>query len=92
MGGMHGFGPVAVPGSEAVYHEPWEPRTFAMSTLIGIEGLGRGAGGRSGRRWLRAVSPGAYYERWLWTSEQRLLRKGTIAADEVDGWVERLRG
>src|SRR5213080_1830620 len=42
MGGMHGFGPVVVPGSDAVYHEDWEPRVFALSLLIGIEKLGRG--------------------------------------------------
>ena len=33
----------------------------------------------------------SYYERWLWSTEQRLLRKGTIAPGEVDAWVERLR-
>ena len=92
MGGMHGFGPVVVPGSEAPYHERWEPRVFAMSTLVGIEGLGKG-GGRPIREemapeeYLRA----SYYERWLWSTEQRLLRRGTILEGEVDEWVERLR-
>ena len=92
MGGMHGFGPVVVPGGGAAYHEAWEPRVFAMSTLIGIEGIGQG-GGRPIREemppedYLRA----SYFERWLWSNEQRLLRKGTIAAGEVDAWVERLR-
>jgi nitrile hydratase len=91
MGGMHGFGPVVVPGSDEAYHEPWEARTFAISTLVGIEGLGSG-GGRAIREemepehYLRA----SYYERWLWSTEQRLLRKGTIAPGEVDAWVERL--
>ena len=33
----------------------------------------------------------SYYERWLWSTEQRLLRKGTIAPGEVEAWVERLR-
>ena len=91
MGGMHGFGPVVVPGCEHVYEEPWEARTFAMSTIVGIEGIGRG-GGRPIREemepehYLRA----SYYERWLWSTEERLLRKGTIAPGEVDGWVDRL--
>ena len=92
MGGMHGFGAVVVPGCEEAYDEPWEGRTFAISTLVGIEGLGSG-GGRSIREemdpehYLRA----SYYERWLWSTEQRLLRKGTILPGEVDAWVERLR-
>jgi nitrile hydratase subunit beta len=92
MGGMHGFGPVVTPGSDRVYAEPWEARTFAISTIIGIEGLGKG-GGRAIREemdpehYLRA----SYYERWLWSNEQRLLRKGTISDGEVDAWVERLR-
>jgi nitrile hydratase len=92
MGGMHGFGAVVTPGSEDPYHEPWEPRVFALSTLIGIEGLGRG----SGRAIREEMEPAdylaaSYYERWLWSNERRLERKGTIAPGEVDRWVERLR-
>jgi nitrile hydratase len=34
----------------------------------------------------------SYYERWHWSTEQRLLRRGTIADGDVDAWVERLRG
>jgi nitrile hydratase subunit alpha len=92
MGGMHGFGPVVVPGSEKAYEEPWEARTFAMSTLVGIERIGRG----SGRAIREEMDPehylhASYYERWLWSTEQRLLRKGTIAPGEVDAWAQRLR-
>ena len=32
-----------------------------------------------------------YYERWLWSTEQRLVRRGTLGERDVDGWVERLR-
>jgi nitrile hydratase len=90
---MHGFGPVVVPGCDEAYHEPWEPRVFAMSTLVGVEGLGTGSG-----RAIREEMPpeeylrASYYERWLFSTEQRLVRRGTIAAGEVDAWVERLRG
>ena len=31
-----------------------------------------------------------YYERWLWSTEQRLLAKGAIADSEVDAWIGRL--
>jgi nitrile hydratase subunit beta len=92
MGGMHGFGAAAFEASELPYHERWEPRVFAMSTLVGIEGIGSGSG-----RAIREEMPpedylrASYYERWLWSTEQRLLRKGTIADGEVERWVERLR-
>jgi nitrile hydratase subunit beta len=93
MGGMHGFGSVVEPGAERAYDEPWEGRAFAMSEIIGTQGLGTG-GGRPLREqmdpaeYLRA----SYYERWLWSNERRLERKGAIAPGEVDAWVERLRG
>lgn len=91
MGGMHGFGAVVVDGCDHVYEEPWEIRTFAISTIVGIERLGRG----SGRAIREEMTPehylrASYYERWLWSTEQRLLRKGTIEAGEVEAWVERL--
>lgn len=91
MGGMHGFGAVVVDGSEAATHEPWEGRVFALSTLVGIERLGHG----SGRAIREEMAPAhylraSYYERWLWSTEQRLLRNGTIVAREVEDWIARL--
>jgi nitrile hydratase len=94
MGGMHGFGRVVEPGYESTYHEGWEPRVFAIQMLVGREGLGAGPGGRAVReemdpaRYLAA----SYYERWLYSAEQRLLRKGTIAPGDVEAVMERLRG
>src|SRR5262249_30827151 len=79
-------------GGEAPYHERWEPRVFAMSLVIGIDGLGSG----SGRRLREQMAPdeylpASYYERWQWSNERRLERKGTISEGEVDRWVDRLR-
>jgi nitrile hydratase len=93
MGGMHGFGRVVEPGDELAYRERWEPRVFAIQTLVGVEGLCAGPGGRVVReemdpaRYLAA----SYYERWLYSAEQRLLRKGTIAPGDVEAMTERLR-
>jgi nitrile hydratase len=92
MGGMHGFGAVVTPGSDRVAEHPWEIRVFALSTLVGIHGIGEGSG-----RAIREEMPPAdylaagYYERWLWSTEQRLLRHGTISGSDVDDWVPRLR-
>src|SRR6266545_1981770 len=92
LGGMHGFGAVVTPGGDAPYHERWEPRVFALQVLIGVEGLGAGPGGRAMREQMDPASyvEASYYERWLWSSEQRLLRKGTIAPGEVERMMERL--
>ena len=92
MGGMHGFGAVVTPGSDAVSHEEWELRVFALSTLVGTERLGAG----SGRAIREEMTPAeylraSYYERWLWSTEQRLLRSGTMGEGEVDAWIARLR-
>jgi nitrile hydratase len=88
---MHGFGAVVTPRSERVAEHPWELRVFAISTLVGIERLGAG----SGRAIREELEPAAYlaagyYERWLWSTEQRLLRRGTLAPGEVDRWVRGL--
>jgi nitrile hydratase len=89
---MHGFGPVVVPGSELPYHERWEGRMFALHLLIGFERLGAGPGGRPVREEMDPASylAASYYERWTFSAEQRLLRKGTIAAGDVERMMERL--
>jgi nitrile hydratase beta subunit len=94
MGGMHGFGPVVESGAELAYHERWEPRVFAIQMLVGLEGLGAGPGGRPVREEMDPAQylAASYYERWLFSAEQRLLRKGTITPGEVDGVMERLDG
>jgi len=93
MGGMHGFGAVVEPGSEDVFHEDWEARVFALHMLVSYQRLGAGPGGRPTRE---TMPPGeyldaGYYERWLWSAERRLERKGTIAPGEVEAMMERLR-
>ncbi len=92
MGGMHGFGPVIEPGAELAYHEPWEPRAFAIQMLVGLEGLGAGPGGRPVREGMEPAHylAASYYERWIYSAEQRLLRKGTIAPGDIEAMMERL--
>jgi nitrile hydratase beta subunit len=94
LGGMHGLGPVVVPRGGAVFQEPWEARVFALHVLVGIEGLGARPGGRATRELMDPAQylAASYYERWLWSAEQLLLRKGTIAPGEVEGMMERLAG
>jgi nitrile hydratase len=93
MGGMHGFGKVSDPGDELAYHERWEPRVFAIQLLVGQERLGAGPGGRAVREEMDPAHylAASYYERWLYSAEQRLLRKGTIVPGDVEAMMERLR-
>ena len=92
MGGMHGFGRVVETGGELAYHERWEPRVFAIQLLVGLERLGAGPGGRPTREGMDPADylAASYYERWLYSAEQRLLRKGTIAPGDVEAMMEGL--
>jgi len=83
---------VVVPGGEEPHHAGWELRVFAISLLVGIEGVASS----SGRRMRELMSPeeylrATYFERWLWATERRLEQKATIAGGDVDAWLERLR-
>jgi nitrile hydratase len=93
MGGMHGFGSVVEPGGELAYHERWEPRIFAIHMLLGPERLGGGPGGRPTREEMDPAGylAASYYERWLWSAERRLERKGTIGPGDVEQMMERLQ-
>jgi nitrile hydratase len=92
MGGMHGFGQVRAPGGEEVFHAGWEPRVFALMIIAGLEGLGGGPGGRATREEMPPDEylAAGYYERWLWSAERRLERKGTIAPGDVERMMRRL--
>ncbi len=93
MGGMHGFGEVVRPGAELAYHEAWEPRVFAIHLLVGTERLGAGPGGRPVREEMDPADylAASYYERWLFSVERRLERKGTIARGDVERMMEQLQ-
>ena len=92
LGGMQGFGAVAAPGAEFAYHERWEARVFALHVLVGVQDLGGGPSGRATREEMPAAHylSASYYERWLWSAERRLERKGTIEPGEVERTMERL--
>ena len=38
LGGMHGFGPVAIERDEPVFHQEWEGRVFAMLVAVRMAG------------------------------------------------------
>ncbi len=84
MGGMHGFGPIELEENEPVFHQPWEGRVSAMRrTIPGV------ASPYGGRFLIESIPPdlylkSSYYERWLLSFEDALLKKGLITAEELD--------
>ena len=56
MGGMHGFGPVVVPGSDEAYHEPWEARTSRSRRWSASKASAAAVGVRFERRWIRSTT------------------------------------
>jgi nitrile hydratase len=85
MGGMHGFGAVEPEADEPVFHAPWEGRVLAMARATGFLGLWTIDGGRFS---LEKLPPtlylgSSYYKRWALGLENRCLRTGLIAADEL---------
>ena len=90
MGGMPDSGAV-------VTRVPTRSRTRTGSCAFAISHArpDRGAGPGSGRAIREEMGPeylqAGYLRRWLWSTEQRLVRRGTVEPAEIDAWVERLR-
>jgi nitrile hydratase len=85
MGGMHGFGPIEIEENEPVFHESWEGRVLAMRRTL--PGVSRAYGGRF---LTESIPPhlylnSSYYERWLLSFEDALLKKGLVTVEELDG-------
>ena len=91
MGGMHGFGPV-VP-DEAVFHDDWERRLFALNRVSRLAGITVG----HFRAAIESMPPeeylaAGYYERWMYGLQRRLEAAGTLTPDEVQAAMERVQG
>jgi nitrile hydratase len=85
MGGMHGFGPVAVEPDEPPFHAKWEGRVLAMQRAMGFTGLWSIDAGRAAMEVLPPLDylGSSYYRRWFLGLESRLLKRGLIGADEI---------
>lgn len=80
VGGMHGFGPLAIEAGEPPFHHEWEARVFAINRFLL----------RSGRYTLdefraaiERMPPAqylaaSYYERWLFAVETLVREKGVL--------------
>ncbi len=90
MGGMHGFGPVAVEENEPVFHAAWERRAFAIGNLATAAfgnsvGQKRHAQERMGNALYLNSS---YYERWMSAVEAMAVGLGAVIPEELaDGRI-----
>lgn len=89
LGGRRGFGPVHAVSDEPCYHEPWEGRLIGLTIGTIARGLYPVDRWRARQEELHPLSYLAmpYYERWMYTLEQNLIRAGVITAGEIEDLV-----
>lgn len=80
VGGMEGFGPIAVDEPEEPFHADWESRVFALNSAL----LGKGAYTLDEFRDAVERMPPAdylaasYYERWFAAVRRLIVEKGLV--------------
>lgn len=86
MGGVDGFGRVAVEANEPVFHHPWERAVFGISTAV----LGRRiANGHAFRHAIERMDPAhylasSYYEHWLTGVATLLVERGVVSTAALE--------
>ena len=94
MGGMQGFGTVAIDPEEPVFKEGWHSRSFALGIMsIGLSGANLDAF----RHAIERLHPydylaDGYYGRWLGCAETLLVDSGVLAPGAVDARARSLTG
>lgn len=92
IGGMDGFGAVHSEPEEAVFHEPWEGRVFALNLLgpgrtpIPVDALRHRIERLDPVRYLTS----SYYERWLAAMAEAIIEAGTLTPDEIEARMREL--
>jgi nitrile hydratase subunit beta len=86
MGGMQDMGPLRYEKDEPVFHEPWEGRVYVIRRAMG-----------AWRKWttdharheVERIPPAdylrmSYYERWLVSTEELIVKSGLITRAELE--------
>lgn len=90
MGGMQGFGAVAVEADEPLFHAAWERRALGLTLAMGATGQWNIDLSRSARESLPPATylSSSYYEIWIRGMEQLMLARQLVTPDELsDGQV-----
>lgn len=85
LGGMEGFGPLAIEVDEPPFHHDWEPRVMALRMLMAFWGKWNIDAGRHS---IEKLPPAdylgyTYYEKWLASVVNLSFVAGLISRDEV---------
>jgi nitrile hydratase len=85
MGGMDGFGKVALEPNEPVFHAPWEGRILALQRAMSYTGAWTIDMARAAQEGLppQAYLTASYYQRWALAMERNVLNRGIASADEL---------
>ena len=86
MGGMQDMGPIRYEKNEPVFHEPWEGRVYVIRRAMG-----------AWKKWttdharheVERIPPSdylrmSYYERWLVSTEELIIKAGLITRTELE--------
>jgi nitrile hydratase len=86
VGGMEGFGPVAVTGDEPAFTADWEARVFALVSVLLREGVFELDELRDAieRMPPAAYLAASYYERWFHAATTLLVEKGVARPEELE--------
>lgn len=89
MGGMHGFGSVAV-DDDAAFHDEWERSVFAVEKLLRYQSIYEVDRKRHALERLDPVTylDASYFERWALGAEKLLLETGTVTDEEYADAIE----
>lgn len=85
VGGMEGFGPVAVTGEDPAFKADWEARVYALNTALLRGGIYALDEFRDAVERMPPVDylEASYYQRWLAAIQTLLVEKGVVAADDL---------
>jgi nitrile hydratase len=90
MGGLHGFGEVAIERDEPVFHARWEGRVYAMTQVLDGTGIYNLDEHRHEIELMDAAAylTDGYYGRWLFAMESILARKNILRSAEVERRID----
>lgn len=85
LGGMMGFGPIRPDPDEAIFHDAWERRVFAMTLATGFTAQWNIDMARSARESLPPPQylASTYYQIWFEGLQRLLVARGMASADEI---------
>ncbi len=80
LGGLHGFGPLAIETDEPPFHHEWEARVFAINRFMLRSGRYNLDEFRDAVERMPPVEylAASYYERWLYGIETLVREKGVL--------------